>query len=68
MNEDLVQASRYASRKFLITVWLLLSNLGLLLVDRMDAAQYLNSAAWLAGLYFGANALTWATEVLRPKT
>lgn len=59
------ESSRYASRKFLITVGLLVANVALLYVGLIDKTLYVDSAKWITGLYFGANVASWAADLLK---
>jgi hypothetical protein len=59
------EASRYASRKFLVAVVLLVINVVVLGVGWIDSAQYVDFAKWITGLYYGANVATWVTDLLK---
>jgi len=61
------EASRYASRKFLMAVALLVANLVLLGVGWIDKALYVDFAKWITGLYFAGNVGTWLAEAMRGK-
>jgi hypothetical protein len=57
--------SRYASRKFLLTVASLIVATMLLLYGKIDATARSHTVTWCMGLYMAGNAATWATDALR---
>lgn len=59
------EASRYASRKFLLATAGLIATNALLLHGKIDAATWLEATRWTLGLYFGANVATWAADLLK---
>lgn len=46
---------KFVSRKFFLTVFLLLGIALLLVFGKIDAGNYERLTIWIAGLYFGAN-------------
>ncbi len=58
-------ASRYASRKFILTAAMLLTAAGLLLYGSIDATTWASVSTWVLGLYMAGNVGTWATDALR---
>jgi hypothetical protein len=60
-------ASRYASRKFLLTAALLAASTVLLLYGRIDAATWSQTVTWALGLYMAGNTASWATDALRTR-
>jgi hypothetical protein len=60
-------ASRYASRKFLLTTALLVAATVLLMHGRIDPATWSQTVTWALGLYMAGNAASWATDALRTR-
>ncbi len=62
MNDE---TTRYASRKFLLTVVVLVAATTLLAIDMISDQLWSDTVKWTLGLYFGANVLSWATDALK---
>lgn len=59
------QASRYASRKFLLTTGVLIASVGLLLHGKIDAPTWLEITRWIMGIYCAANVGTVAADLIK---
>lgn len=58
--------TRIENRKFKLAVWFELICTLLLLLERIDAAQFIELSKWCLGGYLGANVLHRAVEVAVP--
>lgn len=67
-KDPLVFEARYASRKFLIAVGLLVTNTVLLYAGLIDKALYVDGQKWITGLYMAGNVGTWLAEAMKGKT
>jgi hypothetical protein len=56
------ETSRYASRKWQITVVLLIAFLTLFTIQRLTEAGFVELVKWTVGLYFGFNVTQKAVE------
>lgn len=56
--------SRYASRKFRITVGILLGAFLVFATGLLAPALFVDLVKWIAGLYFGANVVTWGVSAI----
>ena len=61
-------ASRYASRKFLLTVAVLVVGAIYRETGALSQELWVDLTKWTLGLYFGANVGTWLTDAIRSKT
>lgn len=63
MNED----RRYASRKFLLALLVLVTGGAFRVLGYLDAATWVDLTKWTLALYFGANVGGWLIDAFRSK-
>lgn len=60
--------SRYASRKFLLALLVLITGGAFRVLGYIDAAVWVDLTKWTLGLYFVGNVGTWAVDAFKAKT
>jgi len=62
-----VEDRRYASRKFLLTLLVLVSVTVLRVLDFVDTAAWSDVTRWALGLYMAGNVGTWLADTLKAR-
>lgn len=63
MNED----RRYASRKFLLTLLVLMAATALRVMGLIDPPAWADVVKWALGLYMAGNVGSWAVDAMKAK-
>lgn len=69
MSEDTVSQSdsKYASRKFIMSMLMLIVTTALLVLGYLDDSVWASTVVWLTGLYMAGNAATWFADAFKGK-